>query len=38
MAIKAKITASSIKGLTPEDKRLNDTEISGFHVLLPLKV
>ena len=37
MAIKAKITASSIKGLTPEDKRLNDTEISGFHVRITPK-
>lgn len=31
MAIKAKITATSIKALKIEDKRLNDTEISGFH-------
>lgn len=37
MAIKAKITASSIKGLTPEDKRLNDIEISGFHVRITPK-
>ncbi|MFT6902337.1 MAG: integrase [Colwellia sp.] len=31
MAIKTKITITSIKNLIPEDKRLNDTEISGFH-------
>jgi integrase len=31
MAIKTKITITSIKNLVPEDKRLNDTEISGFH-------
>ncbi|RXJ73295.1 integrase [Veronia nyctiphanis] len=31
MAIKKKITATSIKQLVPEDKRLNDTEIPGFH-------
>jgi integrase len=31
MTIKTKITITSIKGLIPEDKRLNDTEISGFH-------
>jgi len=31
MTIKTKITITSIKNLTPEDKRLNDTEISGFH-------
>lgn len=37
MAIKAKITASSIKGLTPEDKRLNDNEVSGFHVRITPK-
>jgi len=31
MSIKNKITATNIKNLSPEDKRLNDTEISGFH-------
>jgi len=31
MAIKNKITASSIKQLKVEDKRINDTELSGFH-------
>jgi integrase len=31
MPIKNKITATNIKNLLPEDKRLNDTEISGFH-------
>lgn len=31
MSIKNKITATNIKSLSPEDKRLNDTEISGFH-------
>lgn len=31
MAIKQKITANTIKNLRVEDKRLNDTEISGFH-------
>lgn len=31
MPIKNKITATNIKKLLPEDKRLNDTEISGFH-------
>jgi integrase len=31
MTIKAKITVTSIKGLSPSDKRLNDSEISGFH-------
>ncbi|WP_286265308.1 site-specific integrase [Thalassotalea atypica] len=31
MAIKKKITATSIKELKPEDKRQNDTELSGFH-------
>ncbi|MFA0719361.1 Arm DNA-binding domain-containing protein [Vibrio splendidus] len=31
MAIKQKITANSIKNLKVEQKRLNDTEISGFH-------
>lgn len=31
MPVKNKITATNIKNLRPEDKRLNDTEISGFH-------
>ncbi|MFA0658155.1 site-specific integrase [Vibrio splendidus] len=31
MAIKQKITANSIKNLKVQQKRLNDTEISGFH-------
>lgn len=31
MPVKNKITATNIKNLIPEDKRLNDTEISGFH-------
>ena len=31
MTVKTKITITSIKNLIPEDKRLNDTEISGFH-------
>jgi integrase len=31
MSIKYKITATNIKNLSPDDKRLNDTEISGFH-------
>lgn len=31
MAIKAKLTTSSIKKLKPSDKRLTDTEIRGFH-------
>ncbi len=31
MAIRAKISNTSIKNLKPEDQRLNDTEISGFH-------
>ncbi|MGF1757942.1 site-specific integrase [Photobacterium sagamiensis] len=31
MALKKKISASSIKQLTVEEKRLNDTEIPGFH-------
>lgn len=31
MAIKAKISASTIKNFKIEDKRMNDTEIKGFH-------
>ncbi|MBS3798774.1 site-specific integrase [Pseudoalteromonas sp. BDTF-M6] len=37
MPIKAKITATSVKGLKPEDKRLNDTEIAGFHARITPK-
>lgn len=37
MAIKQKITASSIKNLKVEDKRLNDNEISGFHARISPK-
>ena len=37
MAIKKKITNSSINALKPEDKRLNDTEISGFHARISPK-
>lgn len=37
MALKQKITASSIKSLKVEDKRLNDTEISGFHARISPK-
>ena len=31
MTIKKKITATSIKELKPADKRINDSELSGFH-------
>jgi hypothetical protein len=31
MAKREKITISSIKALIPENKRVNDTEVSGFH-------
>lgn len=34
MAVKAKISQTSIKSLKPEDKRINDTEIAGFHALI----
>ncbi|MDA0130622.1 site-specific integrase [Vibrio sp. MarTm2] len=37
MAIKKKITNTSIKQLTIEDERLNDTEISGFHARISPK-
>lgn len=37
MAIKQKITATSIKNLTVEQERLNDTEISGFHARISPK-
>ncbi|WP_289029667.1 site-specific integrase [uncultured Paraglaciecola sp.] len=31
MAVKAKISNSTIRDLKPSDKRMNDTDISGFH-------
>ena len=34
MAIKAKISQSTIKNLRPEDKRINDTDLAGFHALI----
>ncbi|MGF1769606.1 site-specific integrase [Enterovibrio makurazakiensis] len=34
MTIKKKITATSLKQLTLEERRLNDTEIAGFHALM----
>ncbi|OEF17290.1 hypothetical protein A145_14830 [Vibrio splendidus 5S-101] len=37
MAIKAKISVSTIKKLKVEDKRLNDTEIAGFHARISPK-
>lgn len=37
MALKQKITNSSIKNLTINDKRLNDTEVSGFHARISPK-
>ncbi|WP_456294876.1 site-specific integrase [Vibrio sp. AK197] len=37
MAIKQKITNTSIKSLTVEQGRLNDTEISGFHARISPK-
>lgn len=37
MAIKQKITATSIKNFKVEDKRLNDTDISGFHARISPK-
>lgn len=37
MALKQKITNSSIKNLTIKDKRLNDTEVSGFHARISPK-
>jgi integrase len=37
MAKREKITNSSIKALLVEDKRVNDTEISGFHALISPK-
>jgi integrase len=37
MAIKAKITATNLKGLSIDDKRINDTDISGFHARISPK-
>lgn len=37
MAKREKITNSSIKALLVEDKRVNDTEVSGFHALISPK-
>ncbi len=37
MAKRERITNSSIKALLVEDKRVNDTDISGFHVLISPK-
>ena len=37
MAKREKITISSIKALVPENKRVNDTEIPGFHALISPK-
>ncbi len=37
MALKKKITASSIKGLSIDDQRINDTEVSGFHARISPK-
>ncbi|WP_367989491.1 tyrosine-type recombinase/integrase [Vibrio sp. NTOU-M3] len=37
MALKQKITNTSIKALTVEQKRLNDTDISGFHARISPK-
>ncbi|CAH0535368.1 Tyrosine recombinase XerC [Vibrio stylophorae] len=37
MAVKQKITNASIKNLTIEQERLNDTEISGFHARISPK-
>jgi integrase len=34
MAIKAKISQTSIKNLRPEDKRINDSDLAGFHALI----
>ncbi|GAD80625.1 site-specific integrase [Vibrio ezurae] len=33
MAIKSKITGASLRNLTLEDRRINDTEVSGFHAI-----
>ncbi|WP_117235763.1 site-specific integrase [Vibrio maerlii] len=37
MPLRKKISASSIKALRIEDKRLNDTEIAGFHARISSK-
>lgn len=37
MAIRKKISNNSINNLQPEDKRLNDTELSGFHARISPK-
>ncbi|NMP15173.1 site-specific integrase [Thalassotalea sp. Y01] len=37
MSKRAKITNSCVKGLVPSDRRVNDTEISGFHLLISPK-
>ncbi|NDV90497.1 tyrosine-type recombinase/integrase [Alteromonas sp. 345S023] len=37
MAIRKKITNSSINALKPDDKRLNDSELSGFHARITPK-
>ena len=37
MPLKSKINATAIKALQIEDKRLNDTEISGFHARISSK-
>ncbi len=37
MPVKKKITNTSIKALTVEQGRLNDTEISGFHARISPK-
>lgn len=37
MPITKKITTATIKSLKVEDKRLNDTEVSGFHARISPK-
>ncbi|WP_351124327.1 site-specific integrase [Shewanella sp. T24-MNA-CIBAN-0130] len=37
MAVSSKINATSVKSLTVDDKRLNDTEIKGFHARISAK-
>jgi len=37
MSVKAKINNTSIKALQIEDKRINDTEVSGFHARISSK-
>ena len=34
MPKREKITNTSVKAITPQDRRLNDTEIPGFHALI----